>query len=85
MENKDQEKIMNFTDMVEASRKMNKPWIIFCGLLLAALILSNALWAYVHAKQLEYAYMTPTEYSQSQDFDGHTQEQQYSQGTAQGK
>lgn len=80
----DKEKIQSFGDMVDASRKLNKPWIIFCGLLLAALILSNALWAFVHWKQLQYAYMTPEEFSQTQDFDGHTQEQHSSQGAAQG-
>lgn len=80
----DTEKVMSFGDMVDASRKMSRPWIIFCGLLLAALILSNALWAFVHWKQLQYAYMTPETFSQSQDYDNQTQEQTHGQGATSG-
>lgn len=76
----DSEKIQSFGDMVEATQKMNRPWIIFCGLLLAALILSNALWAFVHFKQIQYAYMTPETFSQTQDYENMTQEQNHEQG-----
>lgn len=81
----DKEKVISFGDMAEASRKMTKPWIVFCGLLLAALVISNALWAFVHWKQLQYAYMTPEEIVQTQDLEGQTQEQRHSQGAAQGE
>ncbi len=80
----DKEKVLSFGDMVNATMKINKPWIILCALLLAALVLTNAIWGFVHWKQLQYAYMTPEEFSQTQNFDEHQQEQRYSQGAAQG-
>lgn len=78
------EKIQNFRDMVNASNKISKPWIIFCALLLAALILTNAIWGFVHWKQLQYAYMTPEEFTQEQKFDEHQQTQQHSSGVTSG-
>lgn len=81
-ENKD--KIQNFSDMVKATHQLSKPWIIFCGFLLAALVATNAIWGFVHWKQLQYAYMTPEEYSQEQLFDEHSQSQQYSSGVTYG-
>ena len=80
----DKEKVLSFGDIVYATMKINKPWIILCALLLAALVLTNAIWGFVHWKQLQYAYMTPEEFSQTQNFDEHQQEQRYSQGAAQG-
>ena len=78
------EKVQNFGDMVAATHQLAKPWIIFCGFLLAALVLTNAIWGFVHWKQLQYAYMTPEEYSQEQMFDEHTQNQHYSSGVTNG-
>lgn len=78
------EKVQNFSDMVESTRKLTKPWIILCGLLLAALVLTNAIWGFVLFKQIQYAYMTPTEVSQEQQFDEHTQSQNYIDGVTDG-
>lgn len=80
----DKEKIASFGDLVEASEKLTRPWKILAGWLLVALVLTNVVWGFVHWKQLQYAYMTPEEFSQTQDFDGRTQEQHSSQGAAQG-
>lgn len=81
----DQEKIQNFADMVNATHKLTKPWIILAGVLLAALVITNAIWGFVHWKQLQYAYMTPTETTQEQQFDQHMQTQKYSNGVTEGK
>lgn len=80
----DNEKIQSFGDMVEATERLTKPWKTFVGLLLAALVLTNAIWGFVHWKQLQYAYMTPTEITQNQEFDQHTQNQSYSEGATSG-
>lgn len=81
----DEEKIQSFGDMVEASEKITKPWRTFCAWLLAALVLTNAIWGFVHWKQLQYAYMTPVEFEQAQQFEEQTQNQSYSEGAARGK
>lgn len=80
----DKEKIQSFGDLVEASEKITKPWRMLCVWLLAALVATNLIWGFVHWKQLQYAYMTPEEFSQTQQFDDQTQAQSYSQGAAQG-
>lgn len=73
----DTEKVQSFGEMVESTRKLTKPWII-------ALIVTNALWAAVTFSLIWFAYMTPIDVDQAQDFDGHTQNQGYSQGVTQG-
>lgn len=73
----DNEKIQSFSDMVEATRKLTKPWII-------ALITTNVLWAAVTFALVWFAYMAPIEVEQAQDFSNQTQEQSYSQNAAQG-
>lgn len=80
----EKEKIQNFCDMVEATEKVTKPWKVFAGYLLAALVLTNLIWGFVHFKQIQYAYMTPTEVVQEQQFDEHTQSQNYSSGVTDG-
>lgn len=80
----DNEKIQSFGDLVDAAEKLNKPWKTFCAWLLVALVLTNLIWGFVHWKQLQYAYMTPEEFTQTQEFDEQSQEQHYSQGAAQG-
>lgn len=81
----DNEKIQSFGDMVQATERLTRPWKVFVGLLLAALVLTNAIWGFVHWKQLQYAYMTPTEITQNQEFDQHTQNQSYSEGVTSGE
>ena len=73
----DNEKIHSFGDMVEATRKLTKPWII-------ALITTNVLWAAVTFALVWFAYMAPIEVEQSQDFPNQTQAQTYSQNATQG-
>lgn len=73
----DNEKIQSFGDMVEATRKLTKPWII-------ALITTNVLWAAVTFALVWFAYMAPIEVEQAQDSPNQTQEQSYSQNAAQG-
>lgn len=80
----DTDKILSFSDMVKASKSLCKPWIILCGLLLAALVITNAIWGFVHWKQLQYAYMTPIEVEQGQQFEQKTQSQAYRDGSASG-
>lgn len=80
----DNEKIKSFGDLVDASEKITRPWRILCAWLLAALVATNLIWGFVHWKQLQYAYMTPEEFTQTQQFEEQTQEQSYSQGTVQG-
>ena len=84
MDNKERENIQNFSDMVNATRGLVKPWIILCAILAAALVLTNAIWGFVHWKQTEYAYMTPEEYTQEQLYDEHSQTQSYSSGVTNG-
>lgn len=81
----EQEKIQNFGDMVDASEKLSKPWRVLCGWLLAALVFTNLIWGFVHWKQLQYAYQTPIEFEQGQQFDQKTQSQSYSEGATSGK
>lgn len=80
----DKEKVQSFGDMVSATEKLTKPWRIAVVVVLIALILTNAFWAFVHWKQLQYAYMTPTEWSQEQQFEEQTQNQHYSDGATNG-
>lgn len=79
------EKIQNFSDMVNASEKITKPWRTFCAWVLIALVLTNAIWGFVLWKQIQYAYQTPIEFEQGQQFDEHTQSQRYSEGATNGK
>lgn len=81
----DREKIQSFGDMVEATERISRPWRLFCLWLLIALVVTNLIWGFVHWKHIKYAYMTPTEFSQVQDFEGQTQSQQQSEGATNGK
>lgn len=80
----DTEKIQSFAEMVEATEKLVKPWRIFCGWLLVALIITNLIWGFVHWRQLKYAYMTPETFSQTQDYESMQQEQNHGKGAAAG-
>lgn len=72
------DKIQNFGDMVEATEKLTRPWRIVT-------IVSNCLWAIVVAMLIWFAYMTPVEVGQNQDFTQQIQGQTYSEGVTQGK
>lgn len=85
MDTKDTEKIENFSDMVTATQKLTKPWMIFCGFLLAALVITNGIWGYVHWRQIQYAYMTPEEFTQEQLFDEQSQNQSHTSGVTDGE
>lgn len=62
------EKIQNFSDMVQATEKLTKPWRI-------ALIVTNVLWALVFAAFILLAYLTPDTTYQYQEVDGQAQVQ----------
>lgn len=64
----DKEKIQNFSDMVQATEKLTKPWRI-------ALIVTNILWALVFAAFILLAYLTPDTTYQYQEVDGQAQVQ----------
>lgn len=81
----DNEKIQSFGDMVDATEKMSAPWRETVQKLIKALIFTNAFWAVVLALFIWFAYMTPVEMEQGQQFDEHTQNQSYSEGVTGGK
>lgn len=64
----DQEKIQSFGDMVEATEKLTKPWRL-------ALLVTNVLWAFIVGMLVWFAYMTPIDVDQSQDFTEQVQTQ----------
>lgn len=80
----DNEKIQNFADMVEATDNLSRPWRKLAAWLLAALVATNLIWGFVHWRQLKYAYMSPVEVEQGQQFDQHTQNQSYKEGATSG-
>lgn len=57
-----------FEKMVAGAERLIKPWKI-------ALILTNAFWAFVLALFIWFAYMSPIEMEQSQDFPAESQSQ----------
>lgn len=80
----DNEKIQSFGDMVDATEKMSAPWRETVFKLVKALVITNLLWAIVLGLFIWFAYMTPVEMEQGQDFDGHAQTQSYSEGVTNG-
>lgn len=81
----DKEKVQSFGDMVNATDKLTRPWRVAFALTLAALVLTNAIWGFVHWKQLKYAYMTPEEWTQEQSYDEQIQNQSHTSGAADGE
>lgn len=73
----DNEKIQSFGDMVDATEKLTKPWRI-------ALLITNALWAAVFLAFIIFAYLSPVEMEQQQDYVSQVQTQNYSDGPAKG-
>lgn len=87
----DNEKIQSFSDMVEATEKMAKPWQEECerlhGTLRRALTgwaITAAILAIVICVFIAFAYMSPVESEQTQDFENQTQSQTYSERPANG-
>lgn len=69
----DNEKVQNFSDMVDATEKLTAPWR-------KAFFLSNILWAIIVAMLVWFAYMAPIDMGQDQDFTNQHQQQYYSEG-----
>lgn len=64
----DEEKVQSFSDMVNATEKLTKPWRL-------ALVITNVLWAVVFLAFILLAYLTPDTSYQMQDFEGQSQTQ----------
>lgn len=77
--------IDNFGDMVNATERMSNPWKETVWKLLKALVLTNLFWAIIVGMLIWFAYMTPIDSSQNQDFSDQTQHQSYSEGVTNGK
>lgn len=60
----EEEKVQSFSDMVNATEKLTKPWRW-------SLYITNALWAVVLCVFIWFAYMAPDTTYQAQEFDGH--------------
>lgn len=60
------EKIQSFSDMVNATEKLTKPWRI-------ALVITNLLWAIALIAFIMLAYLTPDTSYQYQDFEANSQ------------
>lgn len=73
----DTEKIIAFSDMVNAAERLTKPWRI-------ALLITNLFWCIVVTLLVCFAYLTPVEMEQGQQFTEQTQSQSYSEGAAHG-
>ncbi len=78
------ETIQNFGDMVNATEKMSAPWRETVWKLVKALIITNALWAVIVGMLVWFAYMTPVDVGQQQDFEQQIQSQNYSEGVTDG-
>lgn len=80
----DNEKIQSFGDMVDATDTMSAPWRETVFKLVKALVITNLFWAIVLGAFIWFAYMTPVEMEQGQQFDQQTQSQSYSEGVTNG-
>lgn len=78
------ETIQNFGDMVNATQQLSKPWQEHTKRLTLALILTNLFWAIIVGMFVWFAYMTPIDADQEQDFTEQTQHQSYSEGVTDG-
>ncbi len=80
----DREKIQSFGDMVEATDKLAAPWRKANFIQTIALIVTNLLWAIIVFTLVWFAYMTPVDVEQNQDFTSQNQTQTYSEGVTDG-
>ncbi len=80
--NKAKQDIQNFSDMVNATEKLTKPWKV-------ALIVTNIAWAVIVGMLIWFAYMTPVDVGQEQSIQDQTQNQtqtqNYNHGVTDGK
>ena len=80
----DKDTIQNFGDMVNATEKMAAPWRETLWKVIRALIITNILWAVIVGMLVWFAYMTPVDVGQEQNFEQQTQTQNYSEGVTDG-
>ncbi len=89
------EMIQNFGDMVNATERLAKPWQDECQRWkddagkakkhhTIQMILTNLFWCIIVALLVWFAYMTPIESDQEQNFEAQTQTQTYSEGVTDG-
>lgn len=78
------EKIQNFGDMVNATEKLSAPWRETVWKLIRALVITNLLWAIIVGLLVWFAYMTPVDVGQEQNFEQQQQTQSYSEGVTSG-
>ena len=84
MDENNRKMIENFGDMVSATDKMAAPWRETVWKLVKALIITNLFWAIIVGMLIWFAYMTPIDSTQEQDFESGSQHQSYSQGVTNG-
>lgn len=80
----DKETIKNFGDMVNATERMAAPWRETLFKVIRALIITNVLWAVIVGLLVWFAYMTPVDVGQEQNFEQQVQTQNYSEGATNG-
>lgn len=89
------EMLQNFSDMVNATERMAKPWQDECQRWKEVaekkqkhhtirLVLSNLFWLIITCLLVWFAYMTPIESTQDQELPEGRQRQTYSQGVTDG-
>lgn len=90
-----EEMIQNFSDMVHATERLSKPWQDECERWKQVaekkqkhhtiqLVLTNVFWMIVTGALIWFAYMSPIDVTQEQDFTSSTQSQTYSEGVIDG-
>ncbi len=89
------EMIQNFGDMVNATERLAKPWQDECERWKQTMekktkhhtirmIATNLFWMIVTAMLIWFAYMTPIDADQEQNFNDQAQHQSYSEGVTDG-
>ena len=89
------EMIQNFGDMVNATERLAQPWQDECQRWKEVaekkqkhhtiqMILTNLFWCIIVGMLVWFAYMTPVDVGQEQNFEQQTQVQNYSEGVTDG-
>ncbi len=95
MEDNSKEMIQNFGDMVNATESLAKPWQDECERWKQTMekktkhhtiqmIATNLFWMIVTGMLIWFAYMTPVDVGQEQNFEQQSQSQNYSEGVTNG-